>query len=228
MVLEVGPGAGFGELALLYDSPRAASVIGAQAGSCWRLDRTTFKQVIVGMTRRRREQNLGFVNEIDLFHSLSDGERSAAADAMLTVDVRAGDVVLREGEASAGAGARFFIVERGELAAEKEGGQGTAACPPLLRGSYFGELGVLVGTSRSATVRAVTDARLLAMDRATMLRLLPHGESAVKEALAHRVEVYRGYDEGVGEGALGAEGGVEAEAEAGLAEASLEAGRGER
>lgn len=54
VVLSVGPGKGFGELALLYDSPRAATVIATSpALACWAIDRETFKHVTIGRCVRR-------------------------------------------------------------------------------------------------------------------------------------------------------------------------------
>ncbi len=45
---------GFGELALMYDAPRAATVQAASADVVtWAIDRHTFKQVMIGSTQRR-------------------------------------------------------------------------------------------------------------------------------------------------------------------------------
>merc|ERR1719261_2433326 len=41
------PGGSFGELALMYNSPRAATVIAASNASLWRLDRATFRNVLI-------------------------------------------------------------------------------------------------------------------------------------------------------------------------------------
>ena len=40
-------GEAFGELALLYDAPRSATIVAASDCSCWVLDRTTFKSIIM-------------------------------------------------------------------------------------------------------------------------------------------------------------------------------------
>lgn len=45
---------GFGELALLYDGPRAATVTATSAVvEAWAVDRTTFKKVVIGSTMRK-------------------------------------------------------------------------------------------------------------------------------------------------------------------------------
>jgi CRP-like cAMP-binding protein len=43
----------FGELALMYDAPRAATVVATSVVHAWALDRLTFKQVMFGTTQRR-------------------------------------------------------------------------------------------------------------------------------------------------------------------------------
>ena len=43
----VGSGGSFGELALMYNAPRAASVVSTSAGVLWALDRITFKRVLM-------------------------------------------------------------------------------------------------------------------------------------------------------------------------------------
>ena len=40
------PGEGFGELALLYNAPRAATITAISESVCWRLDRDTFNHIV--------------------------------------------------------------------------------------------------------------------------------------------------------------------------------------
>jgi cAMP-dependent protein kinase regulator len=43
---EYQPGDGFGELALLYNAPRAATISAKTEGIVWRLDRDTFNHIV--------------------------------------------------------------------------------------------------------------------------------------------------------------------------------------
>jgi len=222
-VLVTGPGQSFGELALLYDSPRAASVLvdGDEPVRAWAIDRMTFKQVVVASAIAKRRRFAAAVSGVPLLQALDAGSRAALLDCLLPLEVDAGAVVVEEGQEDAD---RFYIVEQGQLKAvsrarvARSGGDGCArrcsspwmpnaappsgdsqsprdphchalsfhhptppqtkegvegeACPRLGPGDFFGERAILTGDARAATVQAVTDCTLIALDKAAFVRLL--------------------------------------------------------
>jgi cAMP-dependent protein kinase regulator len=186
LVLQVSKGMGFGELALMYDAPRAATVQATSDCVTWVVDRTTWKQVMMGTTTRKRATYSGFLQAVPLLATLTDEERLTIADALQPMRVAAGDTVLVEGSTEAD---RFYMVEEGELAATKEGVEGEV-CPRLGRGAFFGELALLNDRPRAATVTAVEDSKILAMDKAAFLRLL----GPLEELLKRNADVYEAYE----------------------------------
>jgi cAMP-dependent protein kinase regulator len=186
-VLETGKGKGFGELALMYDAPRAATVIATSESGVktWAVDRVTFKQVMIGTTIRKREMYEAFLSRVPIFSTLTREEVLTIADAFVPEEVKAGTVVVKQGDTEAD---RFYIVEEGELKAEIEGVEGEV-CDRLKSGSYFGERALIMDVPRAATVTAVTDSKLLAMDRASFLRLL----GPIQDILARSIETYERY-----------------------------------
>lgn len=48
------PGEGFGELALLYNAPRAATIIAETESILWKLDRDTFNNIVKDAAARKR------------------------------------------------------------------------------------------------------------------------------------------------------------------------------
>ncbi|KAG2158815.1 cyclic nucleotide-binding-like protein [Suillus bovinus] len=179
-VSECKPGASFGELALMYGHPRAATVQAIEPSTVWALDRTTFRTIILKAAHRRRTMYEQFLASVPLLSSLESGERSKIADALVSRVHPDGEAVLREGEM----GDTFFFVEEGEAIVTKtqrgeEGEYREITVGRLKKGDYFGELSLLRLEPRAATVSAVrrTDAsqpklKVAALDAPAFTRLL--------------------------------------------------------
>ena len=72
----------FGELALMYNAPRAATVRAATKGVLWAVDRATFRHIIVGCTARRRARHDRFLHKVPLLTDASDELRAQMADIL--------------------------------------------------------------------------------------------------------------------------------------------------
>jgi CRP/FNR family cyclic AMP-dependent transcriptional regulator len=90
-----------------------------------------------------------------LFEELDASELQSIADSMHEANIAAGATVTAEG----GPGDGFFVVESGE-AEVTVGGQARAT---IRAGDYFGEIALLLGSDRTATVTATTDLRCYAL-----------------------------------------------------------------
>jgi len=169
----------FGELALLYNSPRAASVVARETSLIWELDRETFNHVVRDASIAKREKFESFLSQVPIMEALGPYERAQLADALKIQLVTAGTTVLHQGEE----GKLFYIVEDGQLVAMKsEGGGPEQEVLNYFRGSYFGELALLGSDdARAATVVAQTDAKLLWIDRTMFERLLGPLKDVMKQ-----------------------------------------------
>ena len=160
----------FGELALLYNCPRAASVDAKSECTVWRLDRETFNHVAKDAALKRNVKHDAFLRKVSLFASLNDHQRAQIADSLKAERVQQDDIVVRQGEE----GDKFYIVEEGTLVALKSVNNGPAK--QMMRfsaGDYFGELAMLKDQPRAATIKVTSDhATILSMDRDTFKRLL--------------------------------------------------------
>merc|ERR1719183_2926065 len=76
----------FGELALLYNCPRAASVIAKSSCLLWELDRETFSRIVKDAAALKREKYMDFLRKVPLFSNVEPYEMMTIADA-LKVDV---------------------------------------------------------------------------------------------------------------------------------------------
>eukprot|EP00928_Gymnodinium_smaydae_P035950 TRINITY_DN2520_c0_g1_i1.p2 TRINITY_DN2520_c0_g1~~TRINITY_DN2520_c0_g1_i1.p2 ORF type:complete len:318 (+),score=100.98 TRINITY_DN2520_c0_g1_i1:107-1060(+) len=164
------PGDAFGELALLYNCPRAASVDSTSACVLWRLDRETFNSIVRDAAIRKRERYEAFLNSVPLLAGLGPYERSQLSDALQPQEFPAGTYVLRQGEP----GSTFYMIEEGTAVATKFAADGATEEQVMAYapGDYFGELALLNSEERAANVIAASDVKLLTLDRISFKKLL--------------------------------------------------------
>jgi len=79
---EYVPGEGFGELALLYNAPRAATIKGKTDFICWKLDRDTFNHIVKDAASKKREKYDNFLSSVEILKSMDPYERSKLGDAV--------------------------------------------------------------------------------------------------------------------------------------------------
>jgi MFS family permease len=115
---------------------------------------------------------LSVIDDVAMFAPLSLAAKEHLAATLEPVSVTAGDVVIRAGDR----GDRFYIVADGELEIVADGLHGTARA-----GDHFGEIALLRDVPRTATVRAVTDSHLYALERGDFLAAVT-GHSDVRAA----------------------------------------------
>ncbi|KIW00105.1 uncharacterized protein PV09_08290 [Verruconis gallopava] len=174
-VASCGPGNSFGELALMYNAPRAATVISTEPGMLWALDRVTFRRILMDSAFQRRRMYESFLEEVPLLASLKPYERSKIADALETQKYAAGETIIREGDP----GESFFILESGEADVFKKS-EGNTVLKTYKKGDYFGELALLNDAPRAATVVAKTEVKVATLGKDGFQRLLGPVESIMR------------------------------------------------
>jgi len=170
----VGPGGSFGELALMYNAPRAATVVSAEPAVLWQLDRVTFRRILMDSAFQRRRMYEGFLSEVEILKTLTPYERSKIADALETQRFPAGATIIAEGEP----GTTFFILEAGDAEVFKKGSDKPVA--RYKKGDYFGELALLNDAPRAASVKAVSDVKVASLGKEGFQRLLGPVESIMR------------------------------------------------
>jgi small-conductance mechanosensitive channel/CRP-like cAMP-binding protein len=88
-----------------------------------------------------------------------------------------GEKVVREGEQ----GADLFVVERGQLAVMVDGGAGSREIARLAPGDFFGEMSLMTGEPRRATVVALGDVEAVRVDRDSFREVLARDPRVVDE-----------------------------------------------
>jgi CRP-like cAMP-binding protein len=113
----------------------------------------------------------------------------AIADALRPRAVPAGAAVVREGDL----GDAFYILMEGEATVSRRAHDGEEQLLAVLRpGDYFGEIALLRQTPRTATVRGLTDLRVMRLAAAEFRRLLAgHIPEQTRGAIAARDDLSR-------------------------------------
>merc|ERR1712125_300412 len=102
-----------GELALLYNAPRSATVVAAEPSVLWSIDRTTFNVLVNDALRRVRDRRIAFLRSVEIFHGLGPEELARLADVLREREYGDGVYIIQDGEE----GNDFFILEKGRAVA---------------------------------------------------------------------------------------------------------------
>lgn len=95
----------------------------------------------------------------NVFRELPRRQAEDVMESLTPLHVRAGEVIVRQGAPAD----KFFIISDGEVEVVREDDGAERSVATLRSGQFFGEMAVLRDEPRTATVRALTDASLLAM-----------------------------------------------------------------
>jgi len=168
-VTDYTAGASFGELALMYNAPRAATIIATSNSIVWALDRNSFRRMLMDTTFKKRRMYEKFLEEVPLLTSLEPYERHKIADALDSISFDDKDVVIRQGDS----GTTFYIIEAGEATVTQLDADGNIRqVASLKKGDYFGELALLTDKPRAATVTAKGRLKCVTLNQGGFTRLL--------------------------------------------------------
>ncbi|MFY0569731.1 cyclic nucleotide-binding domain-containing protein [Archangium lansingense] len=177
----------FGEIALVSESPRLASVVATQHVLALELHRTrveriSFRYHAVGDTVQAfyRERMLANVlRSHPVFSALAPAQREALAHIFELRTVEAGHVLIEQGQR----GDALYLLLSGTCTPlfRRPDGQQTAF-PPLREGDVFGEISLLLGQPATATVRAESSCHMLRLGREAFEQYLS-GQPGIRAAL---------------------------------------------
>ena len=156
---------GFGELALLHDNPRSATLRCLEITFLWGVERQTFRKVIEEMNTQIYEQNREFLEKVTLLSSLSSLQKDSLAASLVSYKYYNNQRIITEGES----GNQLYIIKEGTVSVQK----GTQEIAKLHPGSYFGEMALLNNAPRSATCVAVDGpVKCMCLSRETLQKTL--------------------------------------------------------
>ena len=179
------PGDAFGELAIMYNAPRAATCRVNTESKLWALDRISFKVIVVAAAMQKRETYKNFLQQVPILESLTEMEVLTLADSLAEETYQDGNTICTQGDE----GNYFYIIKEGGAdcyQADSNGGEKLVAS--LKVGNYFGEIALLTSKPRQATVRAKGLLKVLAIDRATFTRVFGDMENIMKRNMEQYIK----------------------------------------
>mmetsp|Transcript_61139 Transcript_61139/g.108749 ORF Transcript_61139/g.108749 Transcript_61139/m.108749 type:complete len:443 (+) Transcript_61139:98-1426(+) len=179
----------FGELALLYNCPRAATVVCKEKATLWELDRETFNNIVKDAAASKRSKYTDFLKKVPILGNIDQYEMMTIADALKVETFEGENVqIINQGDT----GDRFFLLVEGECVAMKVfvDGQLPQKVHTHKVGDYFGELSLISNAPRAASVVTSTPfVKVLSMDRKTFKRLMgPMQDILKREAKRYDAE----------------------------------------
>uniref|UniRef100_A0A8C9RLL3 Protein kinase cAMP-dependent type II regulatory subunit beta n=1 Tax=Scleropages formosus TaxID=113540 RepID=A0A8C9RLL3_SCLFO len=181
----------FGELALMYNTPRAATIIATSVGALWCLDRLTFRRIIVKNNAKKRKMYEAFIETLPLLKSLEASERMKVVDVLSSKVYSDGEQIIAQGDMAD----CFYIVESGQVRitmkrsrSKKDLENGEVEIAVCSRGQYFGELALVTNKPRAASAYAVGSVKCLVMDVQAFERLLGPCMDIMKRNIANYEE----------------------------------------
>lgn len=136
----------------------------------------------------RHAEHLEAIGMVDIFEAIPADQREQLASTIRSVIYGPGEVVIR----ADAAGDELFIVEQGEVVVSiKPAGSGTLEVNRLGPGQFFGEMSLMTGARRTATVMAVEETVLVVVskeDFQIVLEANPSLAESISETLARRQE----------------------------------------
>jgi cAMP-dependent protein kinase regulator len=156
----------FGELALLYNQPRAATVVSKTDGKLWCVDRKTFRQIVLQNAFQKRKQYETMLGKCDLLKNQTSYERMSIADALTDRSFNKGDCIIKQNDT---ADCMYFLVSGEAEVYIGDKGKSVKVCKA---GDYFGELALLNNKPRAASVYAKTDVNTAILPKDAFERLI--------------------------------------------------------
>ncbi|XP_016312029.1 cGMP-dependent protein kinase 1-like isoform X3 [Sinocyclocheilus anshuiensis] len=166
----MGPGKVFGELAILYNCTRTATVRTVTSVKLWAIDRQCFQTIMMRTGLIKHAEYMEFLKSVLTFRGLPEQILSKLADVLEETHYEDGDYIIRQGAR----GDTFFIISKGKVTMTQEDcpGQEPVYLRSMVKGDSFGEKALQGEDIRTANVIAAESVTCLVIDRDSYKHLI--------------------------------------------------------
>jgi CRP-like cAMP-binding protein/tRNA A-37 threonylcarbamoyl transferase component Bud32 len=178
-----GRGGSFGELALLYNCPRAATCLANTTCRAWKVDQRTFRYMLANNTASQQKDIHDVLRKVPFLSELDESNMLRISDALTSVTFPEGERIINKGDV----GEVFYILREGKVKVHDIGfGDSQYVDQEIGPGDWFGERALLTGDARSAHVTAITNCTTLCLSRETFEKVLGPLQSLIDHAMKKR------------------------------------------
>jgi len=155
-------GEGVGELALINNAPRAATVTATEDSKVFAVHRAAFRLAMRNEKRKGRTLLEKVLQKIPEFSILSERNIKTMIDAFEEETFEEGTDIIKQGEE----GDKFYLILTGLCKWEKKNLiSGKILDGRLGQHEHFGEMAIIKGEKRAATITAITQVKTLALKK---------------------------------------------------------------
>lgn len=177
-------GSSFGELSLLYRSPRAATVKAKGGCTTFRVDQKSFRSVLQKKNMQSAEQKLDLLKKAPFLKDMEVFDLQKLSSAMKAVPFEPNDYLVKKGDE----GDAFFIIQEGEVkVTDITVGNTKYEDASLGEGDYFGERALITSEPRAANVIGVTKGIAMSIDKDTFEKVLGNVHDLILKSQDKRV-----------------------------------------
>jgi len=181
-VCDLTPGMLFGELAILYNCRRTASITCKTNVSLWAIERAIFQAVVKSAGQAKDEERLNLLKKVKDLSTFAESKLRKIADCLEEEIFDTGALIIQQGAA----GDVFFIIRSGDVSITKNNDNGGEdPIVNLTAGDSFGEKALVKEDKRNANARAKTEVKCYTLDRKAFVTLVggvgDQGKEEVKE-----------------------------------------------
>lgn len=176
-----GKGNSFGELSLLYTTPRGATVKSLTSSKLFRVDQLVFRHILQQQAQDASEEKVFVLKRVAFLKELDEFALNKIAEVMTLTHYAKDTVILKKGDTDA---THCYILKSGSVSCT-EVEAGDAAYEDVVlkaKGDFFGERALVTGEPRAATVTALEATACFTVDRETFESVLGSLKSAITKS----------------------------------------------
>ncbi|XP_042200411.1 cGMP-dependent protein kinase 1-like [Callorhinchus milii] len=166
----MGPGKVFGELAILYNCTRTATIKALSNAKLWAIDRQCFQVIMMRTGLIKHTEYMQFLRSVPSLQDLQEDIISKLADVLEETHYENDEYIIRQGAH----GDTFFIISKGKVTVTRQdpGNEEPIFLSALSRGDWFGEKALQGEDVRTTNVIAAEDVTCLVIDRESFRQLI--------------------------------------------------------